>query len=89
MDFSQALLALKRQKKLVRDGWAGRGLFVCMQKGYPTGININQNTADATGFAVGMSYTFSPYFMIYSTGGFTPWFPSTGDLLAEDWFIIE
>jgi hypothetical protein len=89
MDFSDALLALKDRKRLFRTGWHGIGLFVCMQKGYPNGININQNTADATGFAVGESYTFSPYFMLYNAGNFTPWVPSNGDLLATDWYIYS
>lgn len=89
MDFSEALLALKEQKRVGRYGWNANYQFVMYQKGYPNGIEINKNTADASGIPEGTTCRFSPYFMLLNAlGVFVPWLPSTGDLIADDWFVL-
>ncbi len=90
MDFSNALYELKTGMQLSRSSWNASGQFVMYQKGYPNGIAINKNTAEASGIPEGTTCRFSPYFMLLNAQGvFVPWVPSTGDLLAEDWFIIR
>lgn len=49
MDFSLALVALKNGARMARAGWNGADMFVVLQAGYPDGIAINANTAEATG----------------------------------------
>lgn len=89
MDFSEALSLLKNGCKLSRSSWNAFGQMIFYQKGYPNGIAINKNTAEATGIPIGTTCRFSPYFMLLNAQGvFTPWVPSNGDLLAEDWFVI-
>lgn len=86
MDFGQALIALKSGSKVTRDGWNGRGMFVVHQAGYPDGIAINKNTAEATGIPQGTVCSFRPYLMMRTVDGeFVPWVASQTDLLAEDW----
>lgn len=86
MDFGQALAALKSGDKIARDGWNGAGQFVVLQAGYPNGIPINRNTADATGILEGTVCVFRPYLMLRTAdGSFVPWAPSVSDVLAEDW----
>lgn len=86
MDFSHALLAAKAGQKISREGWNGKGQYVVAQKGYPEGIAINENTAKATGIAVGTVQKFGPYLMIKAVDGtFVPWLASQGDLFADDW----
>lgn len=86
MNFGEALDALKRGDKITRDGWNGEGMFVVLQKGYPDGIAINKNTAEATGIPEGTVCAFRPYLMLRSVdGSFVPWVPSVSDVLAEDW----
>lgn len=86
MNFSDALNLLKQAKKLARAGWNGKNMFVVLQKGYPDGIAINKNTAEATGIAEGTIKKFLPYLMFMTADGdFVPWVASQTDLLAEDW----
>jgi Protein of unknown function (DUF2829) len=86
MDFSEALDACKAGEKIYRSGWNGPDQFVVYQKGYPEGIPINQNTAEATGLEQGTVCQFAPYLMIFNAQGvFVPWVATIGDLLAEDW----
>lgn len=82
--FSWALDALKEGREVSRPGWPGES-YVVFQKGYPDGIAINKNTAEATGEPEGSVHVFHPYLMIHTTEGFSPWVPTTGDILAMDW----
>lgn len=86
MDFSLALVALKDGARMARSGWNGADMFVVLQAGYPDGIAINQNTAEATGIEQGTVCRFRPYLMLRAAdGSFVPWAPSVSDVLAEDW----
>jgi Protein of unknown function (DUF2829) len=72
--------------KVRRAGWNGKGMFLVFQKGYPDGIPINENTADATGIPKGTVCKFLPYVMMSTAdGSFVPWLCSQTDLLATDW----
>ena len=87
MNFSEALILMKQGQKVARQGWNGRGMFAFLQKGYPEGIGINQNTAEATGIPQGTVCKFRPYFMLFTAQeDFAHWVPSGSDILAEDWF---
>ena len=86
MDFSDALAACKEGGKITRAGWNGPGQYVVYQAGYPDGIAINANTAQATGIPQGTVCKFAPYLMMLNAQGvFVPWLASQGDLLADDW----
>lgn len=89
MDFSDALYHCKDGFKITRDGWNAPGQFVVFQKGYPDGIPLNQNTAEATGIAQGTVCKFAPYLMLHNAQGtFVPWQPTQGDVLAVDWTLV-
>jgi hypothetical protein len=89
-DFGWALQSLRSGRKLARTGWNGKGMFIVLQKGYPAGIPINQNTADATGIPLGTVIKFLPYLMMKTAGGeFVPWLASQTDILAEDWELAQ
>lgn len=89
MNFGEALHDLKNGFRLTRDAWA-TALFVVLQRGYPEGIAINANTASATGLPEGTVCVFRPYLMVqHVDGSFSPWVPSVGDVLAEDWHIVH
>lgn len=95
MDFSKALESARTGSKISRSGWNGKGMFVVVQKGYPDGIPINQNTADALGIAQGTICRFAPYLMMAKPqpdGSYdcvTGWLASQTDLLANDWHLVE
>jgi hypothetical protein len=72
MNFSEALIALKTDKKVQRQGWNGKGMWLglisdpCTQLGAPSG--------------------WLPFIcMKTAQGGFVPWLASQTDILAEDW----
>lgn len=86
MDFGTALAFLKEGDRVARKGWNGKGMYVVFQKGYPDGIAINKNTAEATGIPEGTVCMFRPYLMMRTVdGSFVPWVASQTDILAEDW----
>jgi hypothetical protein len=61
-------------------------MYLVFQAGYPGGIPINKNTAEATGIPEGSVERFAPYVMMRTaTGEFVPWLCSQTDLLALDW----
>jgi hypothetical protein len=88
MNFSDALLLIKKGWKMARKGWNGKGMYVTLQAGYPDGISINKNTAAATGLPEGMNCNFSPYLLMKTADEkptFVPWLPSQSDLFSDDW----
>ena len=88
-DFSDALNDLKAGARIAREGWNAGGQFVVLQKGYPDGIAINANTAEATGIPQGTVRVFRPYLMLHTAdGSFVPWAPTVSDVLADDWTVV-
>ncbi len=89
-DFSKALVDCRLGKKISREGWNAGGQYVVYQRGYPNGIAINANTADATGIPEGTVCVFRPYLMLCTAdGSFVPWAPTVSDVLAMDWITAE
>lgn len=89
VDFSAALRAMQSGNRLARSGWAPHE-FVVWQKGYPEGIGLNKNTAEATGLPLGTVCVFDPYLMKQvAERRFAPWTPGTTDVTATDWFVQE
>ena len=87
--FGAALFAMQQGKKVSRTGWNGQGMYAFLQKGYPDGIGLNKNTAEATGRREGTICKFRPYFMLWTAQqDFAHWVPSASDILAEDWVVL-
>jgi len=87
--FEWALTQLRNGHKVQRTGWNGKDMYITLQAGYPHGIPINQNTAEATGIDQGTVCRFSPYIMMKTADTemptFVPWLASQTDILALDW----
>jgi hypothetical protein len=91
-DFSQALLHLKDGSKVARTGWNGKNMYIVLQKGYPNGMAINKNFAEATGIPENTVCKFLPYIMMKTAdekNTFVPWLASQTDILGTDWTLIE
>lgn len=87
MNFEEALGYIKNGKKMARDGWSGKGMFVFLVPGstfqvsrppllgiYPEGTTINYHA----------------HIDIKSVNGdIVPWNCSQQDMLATDWCIVE
>jgi hypothetical protein len=87
MTFGKAIEALKAGKKVAREGWNGKDMFLFLVPGstfqvnrapllgiYPSGTEINyQSHID----------------MKTAQGTIVPWLASQSDVLAEDWVIVD
>ena len=86
-DFSTALVYLKCEYKVAREGWNGKGMFIFLVPGstfkvnrppllgiYPEGTEINYH---------------AHVDMKTADNKVVPWLASQTDLLAEDWMIVE
>lgn len=90
LSFSEALVAVKQGKKISRQGWNGKGMWVVLQKGYPEGVKANKNSQDTYGVPEGTIIKVLPYLAMKTVeGSFVPWLASQTDILAEDWGIVE
>ena len=86
MDFGKALEQVKLGHRILRKGWNGKGQWVRLINPYSDqefGIIEKMNAPYDSG-------TPMPYLAIHTTDNqFIPWLASQGDLLAEDWEVLE
>ena len=100
MNFGKAIEALKEGKCIHRSGWNGKGLFVCKQ--VPSEISSviipkMQSLPDkAKELLLQGEEKDSPIFYVNqmiiintNTRTINSWVPSSSDVFAEDWEIIE
>jgi len=86
MDFGQAIVLLKEGKKVCRENWNGKGMFLFLVPGstftvnrppllgiYPEGTNINYR---------------SHIDMKTVDEEIVPWVASQSDVLSEDWMEV-
>lgn len=104
MNFGQALEALKAGKRVAREGWNGKGMWLLLLvPGEPIGnegVGHIGSVAEAPQRSVrvatavqfsGVLGTFRclPWIgMKTADDGFVPWLASQTDLLAEDWVLL-
>lgn len=87
MNFSEALEQLKQGKLLKRAGWNGKDQFVYMVQG--SEFVVNRPPLNVI-FPEGTNIVYRPHIdMKYQDGTCGVWLSSMGDLMAEDWEIVE
>lgn len=85
MDFGQALKHLKKGKRLARQGWNGKGMFI---------YYVEEDDVPARAEAIKGMFNFDllPYsaYIAMKTAQNTivPWLASQTDILAEDWVEV-
>ena len=78
--FSEALEALKEGKRVARQGWNGKNMWIVL---------VKQSNYSVDAVRSG-SYCVLPFIgMKTATDEFVPWLCSQTDMLAEDWLILE
>jgi hypothetical protein len=87
MDFGGALVALKSGAKVARTGWNGKGMFVFLVNG----STFNVSRPPLLGiFPEGTEINYRPHIDIKNVdGSISTWVPSIGDVMAEDWQIVD
>ena len=86
-DFGQALNWLKDGKKVAREGWNGKGMFLYYVPAnkYPASTKIGESIADTDG-----KVEYSAYIaMKTAQGNVVPWLASQTDVLAKDWTVVQ
>lgn len=83
MTFGQALDELKAGKRLQREGWNGKGMFIFLVPG----STFSVNRAPLLGiFPEGTEINYRSHIdMKAADGGIFVWNPNQLDMLAEDW----
>ena len=81
MNFGEAIEAMKAGKRLARNGWNGKGIYIQIQ--FPD-INSKMTSPyiymDTTGLQTDNSA--APKVVV-------PWLASQTDMLAEDWEVLD
>ena len=86
MNFGEAIKALKEGKKVARQGWNGKGMFLyyVSEGQYPVKMDVAKEIADAKGMV-----SYGAYAALKSANGQVyPWNASQADMFAEDWMIV-
>lgn len=86
MDIGQAIAAMKEGKKVTREGWNGKGMFLYY---VPANEYAAQTEVAKAEFPSGM-VPYGAYVAIKTVqGNVVPWLASQTDLLAEDFAVVE
>lgn len=89
MNFGVALALLKAGKRVAREGWNGKGMFIYLvgPGRYPPTTPAGQMIADFQGDRL---VPYRPYLAIKAVDGMvSPWVASQTDLLASDWKLAS
>lgn len=94
--FGQAIEALKQGKRVAREGWNGKGLFVFMQVPafigediIPKMQSLPQPVKDEFAKRGGSIHYFNQMAIVNPDNSINGWAPSSSDALAEDWVILD
>lgn len=81
MDFAQAIKAMREGKKVQREGWNGKGMFL---------FQISENTWNFETDIGGVDDLETDSFICMKTAVDTliPWLASQADMQAKDWCFV-
>lgn len=87
MNFGQAIEALKEGKKVSREGWNGKGMFLFLVQG----SKFKVNRAPLLGiYPEGTEIDYHAHIDMKTAQGYVvPWLASQADMLSEDWEIVD
>lgn len=87
MDFGNAIRALKDGKKVAREGWNGKGMFLFLVPG----STFKVNRAPLLGvYPEGTEINYHSHIDMKTAQGYVlPWLASQADMLSEDWEVVE
>lgn len=86
-DFGLAIHALRSGERVARAGWNGKGMFLFLVPG----SRFSVNRPPLLGiYPEGTMIDYQPHIdMKTAQGTVVPWLASQGDVLADDWEIVE
>ncbi|QQV91430.1 protein of unknown function DUF2829 [Tenacibaculum phage Gundel_1] len=85
VNFGEAIKALKEGKRVQRQGWNGKGMYLYLVKG--------QSFPSLTEHAkkeFGENTPYRPYMALKTAqNDIATWSPSGSDALADDWIVLD
>lgn len=86
MIFSMALEHIKEGKKVAREGWNGKGMFLFLVPG----SRFRVNRPPLLGiYPEGTEIDYHPHIDMKTAQGYVvPWLASQADMLSEDWVVV-
>lgn len=93
MDFSEALVMMKRGYRVARAGWNGKGMWICLGAGKPQLHHShlwNEHTCNFAKTQENGVVEVLPYFIMKTADDkiLMGWLASQTDLLATDWEFL-
>lgn len=87
MDFGDAIRALKDGKRVAREGWNGKGMFLFLVPG----STFNVSRAPLLGiYPEGTEINYHAHIDMKTAQGYVvPWLASQADVLSDDWAIVD
>jgi Protein of unknown function (DUF2829) len=87
LNFGQAIEALKQGKRVAREGWNGKGMFLFLVPG----STFKVNRPPLLGiYEEGTEINYHSHIdMKTADDTVVPWLASQTDMLAEDWMVVE
>lgn len=87
MDFGEALQSLKQGKRVCREGWNGKGMFLFLVPG----SRFKVNRPPLLGiYEEGTEVEYHAHVDMKTAQGYVvPWLCSQADMLAEDWVCLD
>ncbi len=92
MDFGEALEALHHGKKVAREGWNGKDMFIYLENGTLITPDKIRNLTLAKSTHDNQKYiNINPHIDMKSADGsiVVGWLASQTDMLADDWVVVE
>jgi hypothetical protein len=87
MDFGDAIRALKEGKRVQRDGWNGKGMFLFLVPGSQFKVN-REPLLSILGEGAVVDY--HPHIDMKTAQGYVvPWLASQADMLSNDWSVVS
>lgn len=87
MDFGDAIRAMKSGKRVAREGWNGKGMFLFLVSGSTFTVN-REPLLSIMGNGTQVQYH-AHIDMKTAQGYVVPWLASQADMLSEDWVTVE
>lgn len=86
MDFGDAVRAMKSGKRVAREGWNGKGMFLFLVNGSTFKVN-REPLVSILGEGTQVQYH-AHIDMKTAQGYVVPWLASQADILSEDWIEV-
>lgn len=89
MTFGHAVEALKAGRRVSREGWNGKNMFLYMERPTTSYANMESHPELRDHFGNGVIVKRAHIMMLTAQNDVVPWLASQSDILADDWCIVE